>query len=276
MRSWYQWSRPSTMSTSWPVRRTTTTSVIDGVASSAASTLTFSPDGAPPPPTPVGGDHDLGLGVVDAVDERVGREPAEDHRVGGAEAGAGEHGHGQLGDHRHVDGDPVALLDAQSLEHVGEPADLVEQVGVGDGAGVTRLALPVEGDLVALAGLHVAVEAVVGDVQLAVAEPPGEGQVPFQDRREVLRPGQQLSGLPGPEGLVVGVGLVVERAVGHQGVGGERGGRRKGALLPEVVLDGGFSGHGSTLRAGLQTAGRPGGHRGSHRRWRPPRPASRG
>ena len=47
MRSWYQWSRPSTKSTSWPVRRTTTTSVIDGVASSAASTLTFSPDALP-------------------------------------------------------------------------------------------------------------------------------------------------------------------------------------------------------------------------------------
>jgi hypothetical protein len=32
--------------------------------------------------------------------------------------------------------DPVALLDAEALQHVGEALHLVEQVGVGDGAGV--------------------------------------------------------------------------------------------------------------------------------------------
>ena len=52
-----------------------------------------------------------------------------------------------------------------------------EQLGVGDVALLALLAPPVEGDAVAAAGLHVAVEAVVGDVQLAAHEPLGERRV---------------------------------------------------------------------------------------------------
>ena len=65
--------------------------------------------GAAGPHRAVAGDQELGLGVVDAVPEGVGREAAEDHGVGGAEPGTGQHGHRQLGDHAHVDGHPVAL-----------------------------------------------------------------------------------------------------------------------------------------------------------------------
>ena len=100
----------------------------------------------------VGGDDHLALGVVDAVDERVGAEAAEHHRVRRADAGAGQHRDRQLGDHRHVDADAVALGDAEALEDVGEALHLGVQVGVGDGAGVARLALPVVRDLVAPTG----------------------------------------------------------------------------------------------------------------------------
>src|SRR5690606_8097695 len=84
------------------------------------------------PEAAVGGEHDLALGVVDAVDQRVGAEAAEHHRVGRADAGAGQHGDGQLGDHRHVDADAVALGDAQALQHVGEALHVAVEVGVGD------------------------------------------------------------------------------------------------------------------------------------------------
>ena len=58
------------------------------------------------------------------------------------------------------------------LQHVGEALGLVEQLGVGDLAPrVGVLALPVEGDAVAVAGVDVAVEAVGGGVQLAADEP---------------------------------------------------------------------------------------------------------
>jgi hypothetical protein len=105
------------------------------------------------PVAAVGGDEHLGLGVVDAVGEALGAEPAEHHAVRGADAGAGQHGHRGLGDHRQVDVDAVALADTEVLQRVGELLHLGEQLGVGDGAGVAGLALPVERDLVALARL---------------------------------------------------------------------------------------------------------------------------
>jgi hypothetical protein len=68
-----------------------------------------------------GGGHDhLGLGVVDAGGELLGGEAAEDDGVHRADAGAGEHGDQRLGDHRHVDDDPVALADAVLDQRAGE------------------------------------------------------------------------------------------------------------------------------------------------------------
>jgi hypothetical protein len=72
-------------------------------------------------------------------------------------------------------------LDTETLQHVGEPLHLVEHVGVGEGAGVARLALPVDRDLVAAAGLDVAVEAVVRHVERASDEPLRERQFPLAD-----------------------------------------------------------------------------------------------
>ena len=111
---------------------------------------------------------------------------------------AGEHRDRQLGDHRHVDGDPVALAHAERAEGVGEAADLVQQLGVGDRAGVARLALPVVGDLVAQAGGDVAVEAVDADVQLPADEPLRVGQLPGVEVGPGLDPVEPVA-LLGPE-----------------------------------------------------------------------------
>jgi hypothetical protein len=60
---------------------------------------------------------------------------------------------------------------------------LALEVGIGDGAGVARLALEVDRDPVAVAGLDVPVDAVVGRVELAADEPLREGRVrPVQGR----------------------------------------------------------------------------------------------
>ena len=80
----------------------------------------------------VDGDQRLGLGELHALLDRVGREAAEDDVVGRADARAREHRHRHLGDHRQEDPDHVAGLDAALLEHVGEPLDVAQQVGVGD------------------------------------------------------------------------------------------------------------------------------------------------
>ena len=56
-----------------------------GDFASAASTLAFSGNLLAAPPAAVGRDHQLGLGVVVAVGDGLGREAAEDHRVHGAD-----------------------------------------------------------------------------------------------------------------------------------------------------------------------------------------------
>ena len=71
-------------------------------------------------------DDRLRLRVIHAVANRFGREAAEDDRVDEAEAGAGQDGHRELRDHRHVDRDRVAALESHALEHVGEAADFGE------------------------------------------------------------------------------------------------------------------------------------------------------
>ncbi len=68
----------------------------------------------------VGGDHDLGLGIVDTYRQVVGGKSTEHHRVNGPDPGAGQDGEQGFGDHRHVDDDPIALADAQRLQHGGE------------------------------------------------------------------------------------------------------------------------------------------------------------
>ncbi len=57
------------------------------------------------------------LGVLDARGKLRRGEAAEHHRVDGADAGAGQHGDHRFRHHRHVDDDPVALLDPQVLQH---------------------------------------------------------------------------------------------------------------------------------------------------------------
>ena len=126
---------------------------------------------------PVGavrGDDELGFGVVDPGAQRLGGEAAEDHRVDGADPGAGQQRDDGLGNHRQVHGHPVALGDAEGLEGVGGLLDLLGELGVRVGAGIARFALEVDGDAVPVAGLDVAVQRVVGGVDLAPDEPLGE------------------------------------------------------------------------------------------------------
>ena len=113
------------------------------------------------PPAAVGGDDELRLGVVVAVGDGVGAEAAEDDRVRRADPGTGQHGDRQLGDHRHVDRDAVAGLDAELLQHVGELADFAMQLLIGQHAGVARLAFPDDRRLVLPPRREVPVEAVV-------------------------------------------------------------------------------------------------------------------
>ena len=141
----------------------------------------------------VGGDQRLGAGDLHALPDRLGREPAEHDVVRCADPRAREHRDDHLGDHRQEDPDDVALADAQVLERVREPLHVEVELGVGDRPLFALLAGPVEGDAVAVAGLDVAVQAVIGHVQLAVAEPLVEGRV-----RVIEHGGERLVPVQGP------------------------------------------------------------------------------
>ena len=72
-------------------------------------------------PSAVDGDQHLGVRDLHPLLDRLGREPAEDDVVRGADPRAREHRDDDLGDHRQVDPDDVALADAELLERVREP-----------------------------------------------------------------------------------------------------------------------------------------------------------
>ena len=73
--------------------------------------------------------------------------------------------HGRLGHHRHVDADRVSLAHAQTLEQVGALAHLRQQLRVRDATDVLGVvALEQQSNFVAVAGVHVPVDAVVGDL----------------------------------------------------------------------------------------------------------------
>ena len=171
-------------------------------------------------PAPVRGDDDLRLAIVDAVAQRLRREAAEDHAVRRPDAGARQHGDRQLGDHRHVDGDGVALLDPVLAEGGGEAVHLAIHVPVRQHARVARLAFPDERRLVAARALDVPIEAVVGDVELAADEPLRVGQLPLLRLLPGLHP-PQLFGLLLPEAQRIGLGLLVDRRALDAGRPGE-------------------------------------------------------
>jgi hypothetical protein len=140
--------------------------------------------------------------------------------VGSADPRAGQHRDGDLGDHRQIDADHVAGLDAAVLEHVGKSLGVAQEVGVGDLALLTLFAAPVESDAVAASRLDVAVEAVVGSVELPVGEPLVERRVGIVEHLLGFRePVEVLAGKLGPPRLRVGRGLLVGGLVRDQSRG---------------------------------------------------------
>ncbi len=90
----------------------------------------------PAPAEPaVGRHHHCRVAVLYAPAKAFGRKAAKHHRMDRPDPRACQHGHGCLGDHRHIDRDPVAAPHALRLQHVGEPADLGVQLAIADTAG---------------------------------------------------------------------------------------------------------------------------------------------
>lgn len=145
------------------------------------------------------------------------------------------------------------------LENVGEAADFLLECAIGEGADlrlfgicaswgrVTRaradgFAFPDECGVISMAGLHVAVDAVVASVEFAIDEPLGVGRVPVEDFGPGFEP-RESSRFAAPESfgeletLFVELLVFVERTdvpVGQAQVG-RRGWLEHARFLEEAV-----------------------------------------
>src|ERR1700683_2617150 len=89
----------------------------------------------------------------------------------GADPRAGQNGVRGFGNHRQINSDAVAFGDVPVAQHVGQAANVIVQLLVGDLLGVFRIvAFPEDGNLIGTR-VQMTVDAIVGGVQRAVFEP---------------------------------------------------------------------------------------------------------
>ena len=204
-----QWSRPACIGTVPPVFFTTMTRGDRRADRQRLVRIGLQRHLAAAAAAFIGGDQDRAFAVLDARGQAVRREAAEDDGMHRADPGAGQHRHRGLDDHRQVDADPVALLHAEAAQRIGQAADPLVQLAVGDlGFAVRVVALPDDRHLVA-AGRQMPVEAGDGGVEHAVLEPL-DGTSPVKSTFLILRrrrhPGDAAGLLLRPEGVRIASG----------------------------------------------------------------------
>ena len=111
-------------------------------------------------------------GIVDPLCQLGRGKAAEHHRMHGAKARASEHRHDCLGNHRHVDDDPVARRDTQLLQHAGKARRGILQLGIGHGRRVAGDRRVIDDRLLLAApGRDMTVDGIVAGVHLAIGKP---------------------------------------------------------------------------------------------------------
>ena len=133
--SCHQWSRPSCIGTSAPVRRSTSMPLDGRRQRDGLVGDRLQRDRRALAPGLVLGDQRACAPVPSSRSpSEAGEKPPNTTTCGAPMPGAGQHRHRQLRHHPHVDADHVALADAQLAQRVGGAADLVAQLGVADRA----------------------------------------------------------------------------------------------------------------------------------------------
>ena len=116
-------------------------------------------------------DHKLAVAIGNPFGEHFRTEAAKDDGVDGPDPGAGEHRIGGLQDHWHIDRNAVTFLDAHVFQDIGEAADGRMELCVSDGRRISGIiTFPDQRDLVA-AGCEVTVNAIVRNIEFAIALP---------------------------------------------------------------------------------------------------------
>ena len=155
----------------------------------------------------------------DAFAECAGTEAGEHDTVYRPDPHGREHGGDRLRGRRHVDREAVALADAEAAQARGDPLDLGEQLGVGQGAAATTFIESDEGDLIATPGGDVPIQRVDGHVGPPAGKP-AEGRRVGLFERSIgrARPVEALR-FPQPEGLGIVEGASIEGVVPGSSVG---------------------------------------------------------
>ena len=107
----------------------------------------------------------------DPFAERAGPEAREHDAVHRPDPRGREHRDDRLGGGRDVDREAVALADAEAAQAGGDPLDLGEELGVGQGAAAAPLVEGDEGDLIAASGGDVPIQRVDGHVGPPAGKP---------------------------------------------------------------------------------------------------------
>src|ERR1700735_41404 len=80
----------------------------------------------------VSGNEEFRFAVIDPIGKSGGAESAEHDGVHRADAGAGQHSYGQLGNHRHVNRDGIAGLYAERTQGIREFTYAFVKLSVGE------------------------------------------------------------------------------------------------------------------------------------------------
>ncbi len=144
----------------------------------------------------------------------------------GTDARTGQHGHGRLRNHGHVNGYPVAFFYSPGLEYVAELTDFLVKLPVGDGFIDFRVvAFPDDGNLVSPL-FNMPVHTVITDIQLCAFKPPDVRGVVVNGHDIVpgAEPADELLGLFSPELFRIFNGFLVHSqvlVVGNKSLAGE-------------------------------------------------------
>ena len=148
--------------------------------------------------------------------------------MNGADARASQHCNRGFRDERQINRDAVSFAHTECLEDVAEFLDFAVQLSVGEGATVSGLAFPDQCFSVCALGGYMSIDAVRGDVELAVDKPLGAWRLPLQHFFPRLDP-VEMTRLLGPERFRISTSFVVN--VEGRNVGAARE-LRRGFELP--------------------------------------------
>ncbi len=160
-----------------------------------------------------------------------------------SDPGTREHRDRELRNHRHIERDAVAGLDAELFHHVGKAADLAVKLQIRQRSLFAGLAFPDERGLVLSPRRQVSVEAVVRDIDAAADKPLSVRLKPFEHGVPTSKPIERFRLLRPKAGHVlrrIGVGEQVFLKRTHVGrsrqipLAGQKRGPRSG--LDSIVL----------------------------------------